>query len=152
MMVLMNTRDAASMGVRTTSESCALNCPMEHPKAIHETNVECCRHVGVKGCSWSHQLIFDLRTALSSTRRQAPANLASLLSCHIVLWIHNKIFPKSQTSSSASSSLEKLTRGRHPSYKGFVTPPRAQRFTALIHRELAIWYVRIPGGTFDLIV
>jgi hypothetical protein len=70
------------------------------------------------------------------------------------LWIHSslKIFPKSQMSSSESSSLEKQTQEKHPSSREFATPPTVQRSTVLIHRAHAIGYVLVPSGAFDLIV
>jgi hypothetical protein len=69
-----------------------------------------------------------------------------------VLWIHLRIFPKPQMSSSESLSSGRPTQERHLSYREYVTPRRVQRFTALIHRELAIWYVLFPSGTSNLIL
>jgi len=66
-------------------------------------------------------------------------------------WIHLRIFPKPQMSSSESLLLARPTQERHLSYKEFVTPPRVQRSTPSIHRELAIWYVLVPRGTYNLI-
>jgi hypothetical protein len=55
-------------------------------------------------------------------------------------------------SSSESSLLEKQTREKLPSSRESATPPRVQRSTASIHRELAIGYVLVPFGTFNFIV
>jgi hypothetical protein len=67
-------------------------------------------------------------------------------------WIHLRIFPKPQMSSSESLLSARPTQERHLFYRESVTPRRVQRFTALIHRELASWYVLFPSGTSNLIV
>jgi hypothetical protein len=75
-----------------------------------------------------------------------------LLIATFVLWLHNRIFPMSQMSSSESSLLGKRTQERPPSSREFATPPRVQRSTVLIHRELAVGYVLVISGAFNLIV
>jgi hypothetical protein len=55
-------------------------------------------------------------------------------------------------SSSESLSSGRPTQERHLFYRESATPRRVQRFTALIHRVIASWYVLFPSGTSDLIV
>src|SRR6266850_7319616 len=96
------------------------------------------------------------RFGLSSQFRQTPSHPYApppvFLLAIFVLWLHNRIFPMSQMSSSESSSLGKRTQERPPSSREFATPPRVQRSTASIHRELATRYVLVTIGSFNLIV
>jgi hypothetical protein len=68
-------------------------------------------------------------------------------------WLHRRIFPKTPTTSSfESSSSEEQMRERPRFSSEWVIPPRVQRSTGVIHRDVANGYVLIPGGTSDLII
>ena len=69
------------------------------------------------------------------------------------LWLQLRLqmrVPASQMSSSEYSSLEEQMRGRLQFCKGSATQQRAQRFTGLADGVLAIRYVTIPNGAFNL--
>ena len=56
----------------------------------------------------------------------------------------------SQISGSEYSSLEEQMRGRLRSCRGSAKRQRAQRSTGLAHGVLAIWYVFVSNGAFNL--
>jgi hypothetical protein len=73
----------------------------------------------------------------------------------LVRWLQSRISPSPPRMSGSESSLsEGRMPGRLRFYSESVTPPRVQRSTALIHREIAIQYAlaHSPSSNFDLIV
>ena len=113
-------------------------------RAVSEVQIRC----PVTMVSWFFRSRRNPKQTHLRTRLTRP------LIATIVLWIHSRIFPKSQKSSSESSSLEKQTQARLPSCKDFATPPRVRRSITLIHRAIVSWYVLrvLPSGALDLIV
>ena len=85
--------------------------------------------------------------------RDAIITFTSLSSHNpLVLWLHNRIDSDSQTSSSECSLSEGRMQGRQPFCREFAIRQRVRKSTGLVQEELAIRYVLVPNGTFDLIV
>jgi hypothetical protein len=82
------------------------------------------------------------------THSAIPNNLTRLTSFEsLPIWMHSSSSPGFQLSSSESSLLEEQMQGRRRFFSESATPPRIQRSTELIHRELAIGYVLVPCGS-----
>ena len=128
-------------------------CGSVHLKAIHTMGMmgDCGRgRKRVNGRAATGQM--RLRSLVMFV--QYLCNISPRVSPHQShTWIQSRIsHPPPIMSSFESSSLEEQMRGRLLFYSESVTPPRVQRSTALIHREIAIQYALAPSGNFDLII
>jgi hypothetical protein len=76
-----------------------------------------------------------------------------LLTYSLVPWTQSRFSLKNPTMPSfESSSLDEQTLGRLRFFNESATPPRVPRSIALMNQEIAIGYVLVLSGIFDLIV
>ena len=120
-----------------------LSCPLRFSYLSHEAPLRHFLWALLQGLHCDYNI---------KSERETVITFVGLSSYPLVLWLHSRIAPESQMSSSECLLSEEQMQGRHPFCRGFVIQRRVQKSTGLIDAELAIGYVLAPKVIFDLII